>query len=82
MIFYTFITNNIIKSKCELVLNFSIVLQHAKYLVLNLIKQVFCKLAARKILTFRVSLHGPWRTNYSRRVTCADVPRVSVHIKE
>lgn len=30
MIFYTFITNNIIKSKCEIVLK--LVFQHAKYL--------------------------------------------------
>lgn len=33
MIFYTFITNNIIKRKCEIVVNLvSYLLQHAKYL--------------------------------------------------
>lgn len=32
MIFYTFITNNIIKGKCGIDLNYSVVLQSAKYL--------------------------------------------------
>lgn len=49
MIFYTFITNNIIKGNCGIDLNYRVVLQRAKYLSI-LKKQVFNKLRETRVV--------------------------------
>lgn len=62
MIFYTFITNNIIKGKCGIDLNYSVVLQRAKYL--SILETGFCKLSETRVVENWIPYH--YYVNFSQ----------------